>query len=130
MVIDKAKELGLAISESDEFTALINARIAMEKDAALVAGIDEYNAAQQEIGELMERDDELSARLALERSQALERIRGELMEHPLFNALIDAQNDFQRLMNQVNATIGAYLGMDATDDDCTHDCGTCGGCKH
>ena len=53
MIIEKARELGIAISESEEFINMTRTREAMEADEQLMANLNEYNAMQQSIMDIM-----------------------------------------------------------------------------
>ena len=138
MMIDKAKELGLALSESEEFQRVTAARAAFEQDAVSLALMDQYNDTQDKIVELLESTDpDPSEITAL--SQDLERLQGELSEAPAFVAVIEAQKQFQALMRQVNGVIGECIGLSGAEDilsfsssssGCSGSCASCAGCEH
>ena len=138
MMIDKAKELGLALSESEEFRRVTAARAAFEQDAVSLALMDQYNDTQDKIVELLESTDpDPSEITAL--SQDLERLQGELSEAPAFVAVIEAQKQFQALMRQVNGVIGECIGLSGAEDilsfsssssGCGGSCASCAGCEH
>lgn len=131
MIIEKARELGLALSESKEFQRMNQARAAMEADEALVNALNEYNEKQNAIMKLMSGDADVSQVQGM--SSELERLHDFLMESELFSALLEAQNDFQALMKRVNRAIGLCIGMEGEEESessCGSDCSYCSGCKH
>lgn len=131
MIIEKARALGLALSESEEFRNMIQARGVMDEDAAISDSLAEYNRKQQTILEMLE-----SSNADTETIQALsadmDRIQSQLMENAVFTRAMETQSAFQQLMNMVNHEIGVCIGVADEDGDgaCTGSCSTCGGCKH
>ena len=49
MILEKARELGIALSESDEFINMTRTREAMEADTQLMDELNEYNAMSERI---------------------------------------------------------------------------------
>lgn len=131
MIIEKARELGFALSESEEFRSMMQARSAMEEDAAVSQSIAEYNQKQQTILEMLESSNSDTETIQA-MSADMDRIQSALMENALFARAMETQNAFQQLMNMVNHEIGVCIGVADEDDDggCTGSCSTCGGCKH
>ncbi|MEG1547707.1 MAG: YlbF family regulator [Clostridia bacterium] len=129
MVIQKARELGLELSESAEFQDMLRARTAMESDAALMAMVNEFSSIQHSIMDMMS-DENANAEAIRARSDDLERMQDELVSHPLFASMLSTQNVFQQLMGEVNSTIGACIGMEPQEHSCGHECGSCDSCKH
>ena len=93
MIIEKATELGMALSNSDEFRRLQAAKAAMDADKHV----------------------------------------NELVENPVFEEMMEAQHCFANLMNEVNRTVGAYIGMNTEENSssgCSGNCSGCSGCVH
>ncbi|MBS7387004.1 MAG: YlbF family regulator, partial [Eubacteriales bacterium] len=60
-------------------------------------------------------------------------IQTELVENPVFEEMMEAQHCFANLMNEVNRTIGAYIGMNTEENSssgCSGNCSGCSGCVH
>ncbi|MCE5234890.1 MAG: YlbF family regulator [Clostridiaceae bacterium] len=130
MVIEKARELGLALSESVEFKRLNDARTAIDADNALTDMIDSFTNKRQEVIEALS-DEDADRALLSAASREMERLQAILLENSLFKEMLDAQNDFQSLMSRVNSEIAACIGMEGGDNEgCGGSCATCGGCKH
>ncbi len=131
MVIEKARELGIALSESTEFKRLNDARTAIDADGALTDMIDSFTNKRQEIMEALSDEDADHALLSAT-SREMERIQAILLENKLFKEMLDAQNDFQTLMSRVNTEIATCIGMENAGDEgaCSGSCTSCHGCKH
>ncbi len=132
MILDKARELGMALSESEEFCRVIAAREAVDAHEGVRALLDEYQDAQNKMVEILSGEDMDKTEVAALTKHTQE-IEGMLLDNPLFSELLDAQTEFQKLMQQVNREIGACIGMESADPDedsigCTGSCATCGGC--
>lgn len=130
MIIEKARELGIALSESEEYRAMNEAQLAMERDETLMAKLNEFNELQSRIMELMSDEDcahdeinGLSARM--------EAVRAALIENDSFTRMLETQSAFQALMKRVNRAIGVCIGADMGDENaqgCGGNCAGCSGC--
>ena len=131
MIIDKARELGIALSETEEFLRMVAAREAMENDENVNNMLEEYQSKQDQIVDMLsEPDCDRDAVVAM--TADVERIQAALICDPVFSELMDAQNDFQQLMAKVNSVIGSCIGMEPqpSDGGCSGSCSSCSGCKH
>lgn len=135
MIIEKAQELGLALSESEEFRAMMDAQAAVDANAGIQALMVQYTQKRETIVSMMEQDQGDKDTL-MELGRELDEIQSTLLTDPIFQAMVEAQQNFQFLMRQVNKTIAACIGMEDPDLDanqdasCTGSCATCPGCKH
>ncbi|MDO5110858.1 MAG: YlbF family regulator [Clostridia bacterium] len=133
MIIEKARELGLAISESPEFVSMMEARKKVDGDPVISGMIGQYSDMQKNITEMLEASD-IDAQAIRSMTAQMEEIQGTLLSTPEFVKAMETQNDFQQLMERVNAEIGACIGAPAQDEDaehgCSGHCSSCGGCKH
>lgn len=138
MIIEKARELGIAISESEEFINMTRTREAMEADEQLMANLNEYNAMQQSIMDIMSSDTD-NTQAVQDMSRDIERLHDELLANETFHAMLEAQARFQQLMKQVNRVIGLCIGAEEhnePDSDkeeeggCNGCCSHCTGCTH
>ncbi len=127
-IFDLAAALGKALKEDDKLLRLENAKKAYEADADLQKMMVEYEVQQKALqGEITreERDtlfiDTIQKRINL--------LYEQIMAHPVFVELNEAQADVNELMNAVNNTITFHITGEMPS--CTHDCSTCGGgCSH
>ena len=78
MILEKARELGIALSESDEFINMTRTREAMEADTQLMDELNEYNAMQESIARLLTMDGDNQAEIQ-QMSRDIERLHDELI---------------------------------------------------
>lgn len=128
-IFDLAAALGKALKEDDKLIRLEAARKAYEADGDLQKMMVEYEVQQKALqGELVreERDtlfiDTIQKRIDL--------LYNNIMSHPVFTELNEAQAEVNELMNAVNNTITFHITGEVPSS-CTHNCSTCGGgCAH
>lgn len=133
MVIDKARELGIALSESPEFQRMLRARAAIEENETLVNAIALLEEKQRLIADRLAEGEDSDCRIDLATlSNEIDDIQRDLMESPPFIEMLGAQHEFETLMQRVNREIAACIGADLNEDaaSCSGNCGGCGGCKH
>ena len=106
MIIEKAQELGLALSESEEFRAMMDAQAAVDANAGIQALMEQYTQKRETIVSMMEQDQGDKDTL-MELGRELDEIQSTLLTDPIFQAMVEAQQNFQFLMRQVNKTIAA-----------------------
>ena len=66
-------------------------------------------------------------------AKEIEDIQTELMNDPVFTEMMEAQNQFANVMNDVNRIISAYINLgDETEESsgCSGNCSGCSGCLH
>lgn len=132
MIIEEARKLGIALSETPEFIAMMSCQKNLEDDEAAAALVEEFQCVREEIMELMTQPD-TDALTLQEKNERMEEIKNSLMESAVFVEALEAQHKFQRIMDMVNAEIGACIGIpmeENHDAACGGNCQSCGGCKH
>lgn len=124
-IFELAAELGKALKDDEKLVRLDAAKKAYESDADLKKKMVEYEVQQKALQVELTRDerDTLFIDTIQKRIDTLYR---EIMEHPVFVELNEAQSDVNELMNAVNNTITFHITGETPS--CTHDCSTCGGC--
>ena len=133
MVIDKARELGLALSESPEFQRMLRARAAIEENETLTNTIALLQEKQDLIADRLAEGEDSDCRIDLATlSNEIDDIQRDLMESEPFVEMLEAQHEFENLMQRVNREIAACIGADFNENStaCSGDCGGCGGCMH
>ena len=123
-----AAQLGKALKEDEKLVRLANAKKAYEEDKELQKYMIEYEVQQKALQ--MEITREERDTLFIENIQKrIDVLYREIMEHPVFIELNEAQSDVNELMNAVNNTITFHITGE--QPSCSHDCSTCGGgCGH
>ncbi|MDL2235555.1 YlbF family regulator [Christensenellaceae bacterium OttesenSCG-928-L17] len=130
MILNKARELGIALSETEEFQRMGQARAVMEADQTVTDAMALFQAKQDELVALLSNDspDRL---LIASLSHEVEALQTQLLENPVFAEALEAQNAFQQMMNAVNREIGACIGAVAEEEaGCSGSCEGCAGCSH
>ncbi len=128
MIIEKARELGIALSESEEFTAMNDAQRAMEQDETLMERLNAFNAKQSRIMELMSGEENAQDEIGALSTQ-MEAIRTALLESETFVRMLETQSAFQELMKRVNRAIGVCIGADIESTEESGCGGNCSGCR-
>lgn len=131
MILEKARELGLALSETEEFQNMVATRVALETNEFVSKTLQEFKDKQEELVNLLSTEDADRLQIAA-LSRDVEALQEQLTENPVFSGAMQAQNAFQVLMNQINQEIGACIGMPVSDEDaaCSGSCDGCSGCQH
>jgi len=133
MIIEKAADLGVALSNSEEFKRLQAAKAAMDADANVNSLMGQYTSKQEEMVSMLENASPDGTTVS-DISRELEDIQNRLMNNPVFGEMLEAQNQFANLMNQVNKVIGAYIGLNDREEEassgCSGHCEGCSGCVH
>ncbi|MBQ9086288.1 MAG: YlbF family regulator [Clostridia bacterium] len=127
-IFELAAELGKALKDDEKLIRLSAAKTAYESDGELKKKMVEYEVQQKALqGEITrEERDTLFIETIQKRIDVLYR---EIMEHPVFVELNEAQAEVNELMNAVNNTITFHITGE--QPSCTHNCSTCGGgCGH
>ena len=128
-IFDLAAALGKALKEDSKLVRLDAAKKAYEAEGGLQKMMVEYEVQQKALqGELVrEERDTLFIDTIQKR---IDQLYKDIMSHPVFVELNEAQSDVNELMNAVNNTITFHITGEQPSS-CTHDCSTCGGgCGH
>lgn len=132
--IEKARELGMALATSPEYTRMQVAKQQMMENAELTALIAEYNGKQECLVDLMESGEMDSKEPAVMLTNDIEAIQKQLESNPLFTELLEAQQEFSNLIGAVNKEINACIGtpdeQETATASCGGDCSHCSACKH
>ena len=127
-IFELAAALGDALKNDEKLVRLDLAKKAYEENGDLKKKMIEYEVQQKALQVEITRDerDTLLMDTIQKRIDVLYR---EIMEHPVFLELSEAQSDVNELMNAVNNTITYHITGE--EPSCTHNCATCGGgCAH
>lgn len=106
-MMDKARELGRLIGQTDEFRTLDRARESVSGDRELNGLIETLSKLELELTSAMERGEEPSRESAEAYDKALTRVQA----NSLYQSLVAAQSNFDKLLGKVNDEIGR--GMEA-----------------
>ena len=129
-MIELARELGLALANSCEFTQMKQAQSDFEQNEAIALLMQELNEKRDRLIAILS-DEEGDDLEAVSLTNDIDRLEAQLKESPLYSELVSAQSAFSALLTAVNDEINACIGAEtSTSRGCSGDCGGCGGCKH
>jgi cell fate (sporulation/competence/biofilm development) regulator YlbF (YheA/YmcA/DUF963 family) len=106
-ILERARELGRQLGQSDEYRAVERARGRFNEDKEAMESLQRLQQLEGEIGSALERGEE-PARAAAEE---YERRFGELQSSPTYQGLVAAQSNFDKILARVNEEISK--GMEA-----------------
>jgi cell fate (sporulation/competence/biofilm development) regulator YlbF (YheA/YmcA/DUF963 family) len=129
-LIELARELGLALANSCEFTQMKQAQSDFEQNEAIAALMQELNEKRDRLISILA-DEEGDDLQAVSLTNDIDRLEAQLKESPLYSELIATQTAFSTVLTSVNDEINACIGAEtSTSQGCSGDCSGCGGCKH
>ncbi len=101
MISDKATELGRLIGQSPEYQAVKRANDALREDADALAMLERMEGLRQEAQRLMQQGQNPTP----EMEQELEQLLDKVQVNATYQRLIVAQENFDKVMMQVNQWI-------------------------
>ena len=129
-MIELARELGLALANSCEFTQMKQAQSDFEQNEAIAKLMQELNEKRERLINILT-DEEGDNLEAVSLTNDIERLEAQLKESPLYSELMSSQTAFSSLLTAINDEINACIGARTSESGgCSGDCGGCGGCKH
>lgn len=130
MILDKARELGIALSETQEFQEMLRTKTALDENNAVSAMLKEFQDKQSELVNYLSEEEPDRLHVAA-LSRDVEALQEDLLENGVFAMAMQAQNAFQVLMREVNKEIAACIGMYTEEnEECGGSCEGCSGCQH
>ena len=123
-IIEKTRELGEMIRESEEMKAYKEAEIAQQQDEATQECMKAFNLNRLNLARDMQ-NGKLSREEAVEKNNAAFEKLCE--DAPLVRDYVDKKEKFDALVKQVNNIINFYI-TGQVEGGCSHDCSSCGGC--
>lgn len=98
MIEDKAKELGRLIGQSPEYQAVKRANDALSQDAAAVALLRQMEQLRMNAQQMMQRGE----RPTEEMEKELDGLLGQVQGQSVYQRLVAAQENFDKVMGKVN----------------------------
>ena len=98
MIEDKAKELGRLIGQSPEYQAVKRANDALGQDAAAVALLRQMEQLRMNAQQMMQRGE----RPTEEMEKELDSLLGQVQGQAVYQRLVAAQENFDKIMGKVN----------------------------
>ena len=124
-IFELAATLGDELKKDEKLIALENARKAYTEDKALNALMVEYEVQQIAMQKEAAKPDCDTHMIDMIQDRINELYKS-ITENAVYQALEQAQNEVNELMNKVNGIITAHITGE--EPGCTHNCATCHGC--
>ena len=125
-IFEKARELGQAIVESEEYKALKKAEQEQEQDSEALQLLQDYSAVRTKLAEEINKGDVGEERMAQIREE-LESAYEKMTTNDHITAYINAQRTFQAIIDQMNSIISFHI-TGKIPGGCSGSCSSCGGC--
>ena len=125
-IFEKARELGEAIIESEEYKELKRAETAQENDKEALALLKEYSEVRERLAAEIQKGDVGEERMASIREE-LEEAYGKITTNDSVTAYINAQRTFQAVIDQMTNIISFHI-TGKLPGGCSGSCASCGGC--
>ena len=106
-MLEKAKEVGRLLGQTDEYKALQRARQRLNEDRESVEAVNRLSELEREITGQLQQGQQPSD----EAQKEYEELAGSLQSGPIYQGLIAAQSNFDKVLQKVNEQIGE--GMEA-----------------
>lgn len=135
MSIESAlRELGREIQKDSRFIALQSAAAANDGDASLQQQMQELQLISLKYQQETEKGDDASQDRISQLQQDYQKLYGEIMENENMQKYSAAASEMEQMAQYISGMIGLFFdGQDAStcqlpEEECTHNCATCGGC--
>lgn len=110
MLEDKARELGRVIGQSPEYQAVKRSSEALNSDREAVAILQEMEKIRMDAQRMIQRGEQPTE----EMEQKLDDLLGKVQSNPVYQRAISAQENFDKIMYQVNNWIMDGMKKGAT----------------
>jgi cell fate (sporulation/competence/biofilm development) regulator YlbF (YheA/YmcA/DUF963 family) len=128
-VIEKARELGLAIMEDERCKRFQAAKTANDSDAELQSMIGEFNLKKLQLNNEFNKDPEQQSKEKLTQIEGeLKRIYGKVMSNKSMAEFTQAKKDMDELVGHINSIIQMSITGEVSEDGCEGNCASCAGC--
>lgn len=122
-ILEKARELGEAIQQSEEMKRYKAAELKQSQDEAAADLMREYNIKRMNLARDMQNGKIERAEAVKQNTMAFE----EMVEKSeTIKEFVAAKKEFDTAIQRMNQMLNYYIT--GQDPNCTHDCSTCGGC--
>lgn len=128
-VIEKARELALAIAEDARCKRLQAAKTANDEDKELQDIVGEFNLKKMQLNnEFNKPAEEQSKENMTALENELKEIYSKAMSNKAMAEYNEAKQDMDELLNQVNGIIQVAVTGEVPEEGCNGHCSGCSGC--
>ena len=107
-IMEKAKSLGKAIVDSKEYESLKNAEEKMYQDQEAKSLLDEFSAHQKRLQMAQANGKPVSEK----QQKEIQNIQAKMQENNKVKEFMQAQQQFNQVMQTVNQTISSVMGAE------------------
>lgn len=125
-VFEKAHELGLMITESEQFKKVTETREAQTADGEAALALMNYNRKREQLIKEASEPGISNERMQEIRNE-MEREIEKLNSNKAIADFMEAMQTFNDMMDQINAIVASYINP-GQEGGCSGNCGSCGGC--
>ena len=125
-ILTKARELGQAIVDSDEYKTLKALEEKQENDEEAMAALKEYNDVRKRLAEEINSTEVNDERMAQIREE-LEKSYEKVMSNPTISEYYEAQRNFEAIVSQMNSIL-TYFMTGEISGGCSGNCSGCSSC--
>ena len=130
-LIEKARELGLAIQDTDEFTAFLVAKTAADNSEELQDKLGRFNLKKLDLNRAITAEEKDPSRVA-ELNGEVKKLCEEIVSDPLMIAYSTTKDELDVVVRFILQIIqGSADGenpYEIEEQSCGGDCSSCGGC--
>lgn len=125
-ILTKARELGQAIVDSEEYKNLKAAEEKQEKSEEAMALLVEYNNVRKRLAEEINASEVSDERMS-EIREELEKCYEKVMSNPDISEYYEAQRRFESIVSQMNSIL-TYFMTGEISGGCSGNCSGCSSC--
>lgn len=126
-VLEKARELGEMLADSEEYKRMKAAEIAKNADATAISMLADYNSKANEFAAKIQTAQPTPEELE-EYRVSLGNAFAELDANPIVHEFLESTKAFDDLMKNINSIIAFYV-VPEKQGSCSGNCSSCGGCN-
>ncbi len=132
MIIEKARELGSMIQDSDDFAAFLVAKTAADKNEELQDLLGQFNLKKLDLNRAITSNDVDKEKVS-ELNREIRDLYERIIQNPHMIAYTTTKEELDKTVHFVEQIIlGSAAGEDPygieEQDACAGDCSSCGGC--
>jgi cell fate (sporulation/competence/biofilm development) regulator YlbF (YheA/YmcA/DUF963 family) len=128
-VIEKAKELGLAIMEDARCKRLQTAKAANDADSELQGMIGEFNLKKMQLNnEFNKEQNQQSKERLAQIEKEIKEVYTKIMSNKAMLEFTEAKKDMDEMMGHINSIIQVSISGEVDDGGCGGNCSSCAGC--
>ena len=127
-VLEKARELGEMLADSEEYKRMKVAEAAKNADEAALSLLADYNRRANEFASKIRTAEPTKEELE-EYRESLGKAFAELDANPVVHEFLEASKAFDDMMKNINSIIAFYVVPEKQGGSCSGNCSSCGGCN-